>query len=113
MKPAALPDRARNTSKLNNPVNRDDSDAIWGNFSTKPLALSAEFVAQRSQAILPSPSAAKVCGWISAVVNEFIRYAYAGRGMVLIGGRVGLGPSCATLGNRDFWTGVEPRRRVQ
>jgi hypothetical protein len=77
MKPAALPDRARNTSKLNNPVNRDDSDAIWGNFSTKPLALSAEFVAQRSQAILPSPSAAKVCGWISAVVNEFIRYAYA------------------------------------
>ena len=37
----------------------------------------------------------------------------AGRGMVLIGGRVGLGPSCATLGDRDFWTGVEPRRRVQ
>jgi len=37
----------------------------------------------------------------------------AGRGMVLIGGRVGPGPSCATLGDRDFWTGVEPRRRVQ
>ena len=28
-------------------------------------------------------------------------------------GRVGPGPSCATLGDRDFWTGVEPRRRVQ
>jgi len=28
-------------------------------------------------------------------------------------GRVGPGPSCATLGGRDFWTGVEPRRRVQ
>jgi hypothetical protein len=36
----------------------------------------------------------------------------AGRGMVLAG-RVGPGPSCATLGDRDFWTGVEPRRRVQ
>ena len=28
-------------------------------------------------------------------------------------GRVGPGPSCATFGDRDFWTGVEPRRRVQ